>query len=162
LPARGHDALPLLGRLALVIWAVALAILALIDQESLVIPTKIVRGAIITTTALFVSASVTAGDWHYFWRSALCAALSAGLFGAWAAVSPRRLGSGDVRMATLVALGTGALSLPGSLTALACSPLAAALLSRSRAGRRHQGGAVALGPFLAAGGLTVVMAHAAH
>ena len=164
LPVRGQAALPFLGRLALAVWAGALAILALIDHESLVIPTKVVRSAILATIALLFSGSVAAGDWDYLWQSAVCAGTAAGLFAAWAAISPRGLGFGDVRMAALVALGTGALSVPGSLTALACSPLVAGLVSRLQPGPRPdgKGAAVALGPYLAAGGLTMVMAHAAY
>jgi leader peptidase (prepilin peptidase)/N-methyltransferase len=164
LPVRGQTALPFLGRLALAVWAGALAILALIDHESLVIPTKVVRSAVLATIALLFSGSVATGDWNYFWQSAFCAGTAAGLFAAWAAISPRGLGFGDVRMAALVALGTGALSVPGSVTALACSPLVAGLVSRLQPGSRPggKGAAVALGPYLAAGGLTMVMAHAAY
>ena len=62
---------------------------------------------------------------------------------------------------SLVALGAGALSVPGSLTALACSPLVAGLVGKLRlATARGTGAAVALGPYLAVGGLTMVMAHA--
>ncbi len=135
LPGRGPAALPSLGRVALVVWAGALAILALIDHESLVIPTKIARGAILLTVALFCAGSAATGDWGFLRQSLFCGVTAAGLFATWAAVNPRGLGFGDVRMAALVAVGTGALSVPGAVTALACSPLLAAVVSRSRPGR---------------------------
>ncbi len=134
LPVRGHGALPPLGRLALVVWAATVTVLALIDRDSLVIPTKMVRGAIFATTALLFLGSAGAGAWHYFWPSAVCASVAAGLFAPWAAMSPRGLGFGDVRMAVLVALGAGAVSVPGSLTALACSPLLAGVVGKLHAG----------------------------
>jgi leader peptidase (prepilin peptidase)/N-methyltransferase len=162
LAAWGHNGWPQLARWALTVWAGALAIVALIDQESLVIPTKLVRAAIVATVALLVPASLGTGDWRHLWHGVVCACIALGLFGAWAAINPRGLGFGDVRMATLVALGAGTLSVPGSLAALACSSLVAGLVSKRRAGRDPgpEAGAVALGPYLALGGLTVVMAHA--
>ncbi len=163
LPARGHDSWPPLARSALAVWAGALAVIALIDQESLVIPTKVVRAAIVATATLLISASMSMGNWRHLWQGVLCAGIAIGLFGSWAAINPRGLGFGDVRMATLVALGGGTLSVPGSLAALACSAFVAGLVSRHRAGRTPAAGAgavVALGPYLAVGGLTVAIAHA--
>ena len=66
-PARPRPRRPAaLGRLALAVWAGALAVLALIDRESLVIPTKMVRGAILAAIALLFSGSAGAGDWRLF------------------------------------------------------------------------------------------------
>jgi leader peptidase (prepilin peptidase)/N-methyltransferase len=162
LPESGANAFPSLIAAALALWAGALAILALIDHESLVVPTKLVRPAIVVAGSLLASGALSTGDWRYLWQGAACAGMAAGSFGAWAAVNPRGLGFGDARMASLVALGSGALSPPGSLVALACSALAAGLAGRRPA--RHVPGAerraVALGPFLAVGGLVVVIAHA--
>jgi leader peptidase (prepilin peptidase)/N-methyltransferase len=162
MPARGPRALPPLIMASLAVWAVALAILALIDQQSLVIPTKLVRGAALMATAFLVAGSCGTGDGRYLWKGVACAGGVGLAFGAWAAVKPRELGFGDARMASLVALGAGALSVSGSLAALSCSPLIAGLVGKHRA-RSHPGpatAAVALGPFLAAGGLLVVIVHA--
>jgi len=161
-PESGARALPPLIMAALAVWAVALAVLALIDHQSLVIPTILVRSALLTATALLVAGSRGAGQHRYLWQGAACAGGAALVFGAWAAVKPRDLGFGDARMASLVALGTGALSVPGSLVALSCPPLIAGLVGRHRA-RSHPGplpAAVALGPFLAVGGLMVVIVRA--
>jgi leader peptidase (prepilin peptidase)/N-methyltransferase len=161
-PTRGPNALPPLALSALAVWGVALAILALIDHESLVVPTKLVRAAVLAAMALLALGSLGTGDWRYLWQGAACAAVAGGCFGAWSALNPRGLGFGDARMALLVALGAGALSPPGSLAALACSPLAAGLVGRHRFRNDPGTGqvAVALGPFLAIGGLAVVVAHA--
>jgi leader peptidase (prepilin peptidase)/N-methyltransferase len=161
-PTRGPNALPVLALLSLAVWAVALAVLALIDHESLVVPTKLVRAAILVALFLLALGSLGTGDWRHLWQGAACAAIAACSFGAWSAINPRGLGFGDARMASLVALGAGALSPPGSLVALACSPLAAGLVGkhRLRNGRGTGQAAVALGPFLAVGGLAVVIAHA--
>ncbi len=161
-PARGPHALPVLALLSLAVWALALVVLALIDRESLVVPTKLVRAAVVAAISLLALGSFGTGDWRHLWQGAACAAIAACSFGAWSAVNPRGLGFGDARMASLVALGAGALSPLGSLVALACSPLAAGLVGQHRL--RNDPGAgqatVALGPFLAVGGLAVVMAHA--
>lgn len=162
MPARGPRALPPLIVASLAVWAMALAILALIDQQSLVIPTKLVHVAVLMATALLIAGSSGVGDERYFWQGAACAGGVGILFGAWAAVRPRELGFGDVRMASLVALGAGTLSIPGSLAALSCSPLIAGLVGKRRARSKPapSPAAVALGPFLAVGGLMVVIVHA--
>jgi leader peptidase (prepilin peptidase)/N-methyltransferase len=161
MPANGPDAVTMFPRSALAVWAGATAVLALIDHESLVVPTEIARGAILATLGLLVMGGIAAADWRHLWQSAFCTCLGAACFGAWAAVNPRGLGFGDVRMAMLVAAGAGAISVPGTVTALACSPLVAGLVGRYRAAPGHDDAReVALGPYLAVGGLTVVMAHA--
>ena len=112
-PARGPHALPVLALLSLAVWALALVVLALIDRESLVVPTKLVRAAVVAAISLLALGSFGTGDWRHLWQGAACAAIAACSFGAWSAINPRGLGFGDVRMASLVALGAGALSTAG-------------------------------------------------
>jgi leader peptidase (prepilin peptidase)/N-methyltransferase len=161
-PGHVDRALAPLVTVALAVWAAAIAILGLIDWESLVLPTKVVRLATVAAGALLAAGGVRTGDWHYFWRGAACAGLVGGLFAVWAALSPEGLGFGDVRMAFLVALGSGVFSVPASLAAVSCSSLFAGLAAtcRSARGSGLKRGRVALGPFLAASGLAVVIANA--
>ena len=159
---RGPGALPPLVVSSLAVWAGALAILALIDQESLVLPTKLVRAALIVATGLLAAGTLGAAQRHYLWQGATTACVAGVFFAAWAAVNPRGLGFGDARMACLVGVGAGVLSFSGAPVALSCSALVAGLVGRYRL--RHslgpEGAAVALGPFLAVGGYMVVMARA--
>jgi prepilin signal peptidase PulO-like enzyme (type II secretory pathway) len=165
-PDHGPTALPPLVTSSLAVWAGALAVLALIDRESLVLPTKFVRTATLLVTSLLVAGASGPGDRRYLWHGMACALVAGAVFGAWAVSNPRGLGFGDARMACLVALGAGTLSLSGSLVALSCSPFVAGLVGKHRA--RHTSGptagagraAVALGPYLAVGGLMVVVFRA--
>jgi leader peptidase (prepilin peptidase)/N-methyltransferase len=162
LPGHGPGALPPLLTSALAVWAGSLALLGLIDRETLVLPTKLVHPAIVASGCLLVAGSWGEGQRHYLWQGAAGAGLAGTLFGAWAAVRPGALGFGDARMACLVALGAGVSSLPGTFVAVSCAPLLAGLVGRLRS-RRSPGcarAAVALGPFLAVGGLLVVVARA--
>jgi hypothetical protein len=138
----------------LVVWATGLALLSLIDQETLVLPSKLVRVCALVLGCLVVEEAMTTGDWGYFGRSILCALVALAGYSAWAFLRPNSLGLGDARMACLVALGAGVVSPGGCLVALTSAPAAAAAVS---AFRRSP---AALGPFLALAGISVVVASA--
>jgi leader peptidase (prepilin peptidase) / N-methyltransferase len=138
----------------LVVWASGLALLALIDQETLVLPTKLIRICALVVGSLLVEAASVTRDWAYLGRGVLCALLALAGYGAWAFWRPNSLGLGDARMACLVAFGAGSVSPAACMVALTCAPLAAATVSVFRRSP------AALGPFLALAGLTVVAASA--
>lgn len=146
----------------LVAWAGALVLLALVDRETLVLPSKFIRSCAVVAACLLVAPVVVTKDWHYLESSALCAAVAAAGFGAWAFSRPKSLGLGDTRMACLVAMGAGTLSPGGCLVALACAPFVAGcvLARRRRLNSKHEATPIALGPFLALGGLMVVVISA--
>ncbi len=123
------------------VWATGLALLALIDQETLVLPTKLVRICVLVLSCLVVEAAVTTGYWGYLGRSAPCALVALAGYSAWAFLRPNSLGLGDARMACLVAFGAGIVSPAGCIVALTSAPAAAAGVS---AFRRSP---AALGPF---------------
>jgi len=143
----------------LVVWACGLSLLALVDQETLMLPSKLVRSCAFATTGLLLVSAVT-GSWRYVGRGAACALAGYVVFGTWAVLRPQSLGFGDVRMASLVALGAGALSAQACLVALVTAPVLAAsvpIFGRKLYKTRPTGHPVALGPFLAAGGIAAVV-----
>jgi leader peptidase (prepilin peptidase)/N-methyltransferase len=148
----------------LAVWAAALAVLALVDERHLVLPTAPLRLATVATGVFLLVVSHQSGDWRYLVGGASCAVFAAGAFGACALLRPRRLGFGDVRMAAVVALGAGALAPAATFAALCCAPVGAGVIARWRAWRSGDPGAigspVALGPFLALAGIVVVTASA--
>ena len=145
---------------ALALWAGAIALLALTDHYSRVLPTRLVRAATVGAASLLLAEGAFSGSWHLVARGAGCAALAGATFGLWALFSPRGLGFGDVRLAVLVALGAGASSVPGALVALSLSPLVAGLSSKCRSHRAGEPKPVALGPFLAVAGIVTVVSSA--
>jgi leader peptidase (prepilin peptidase)/N-methyltransferase len=147
---------------ALMTWASALAVLGLVDAHQFVVPTRVVRPATGAVLALLAGASAWSGDWYYLVAGVGCGTCAAVAFGVCALAYPRGLGFGDVRLACLVALGAGAISPPGALCAACCAPFAAGILGVLRSGPRAAGTAVAvpLGPWLALGGITAVVASA--
>jgi leader peptidase (prepilin peptidase) / N-methyltransferase len=144
------------------VWACGLALLALVDRETLFIPRQLVHVCACTAIGLLVANSAAAGDWDYVTRSFLCALAAVAAFGAWALLRPASLGLGDARMAGLVALGTGAVSPAACIVALTCAPFLAACISSRRLRRRSGEGnkTIALGPFLALAGIVAVVARA--
>jgi len=147
---------------SLSVWAFGLALLALVDREKLLLPSRLIYSCAVATVTLVVAGCAATGEWRFLWQGALCAVMAGFVFAAWSLLRPEDLGFGDVRMAVLVAFGAGMCSPPAALVALACAPLLAGAVSNllGRSGKTGQPRPVALGPFLAAGGIAVVMASA--
>jgi leader peptidase (prepilin peptidase) / N-methyltransferase len=146
-----------------VAWAGGLVLLGLVDLERLVLPSHLVHLCGIATCCLLLASGSTAtGEWHHLGRGALCAAIALIVFGSWALLRARGLGLGDARMAGLVAFGAGTFSPAGCFVALSCAPLMAAAASILMVNAQKVGGRrpTALGPFLAIGGIAVVVASA--
>jgi leader peptidase (prepilin peptidase) / N-methyltransferase len=135
-------------------WACGLCLLAIVDRETLFLPSKLVRLCASVTGSLLLAAALATSEWDYLEKSVVCALIASAGYGAWAFLRPNNLGLGDARMAGLVAFGVGTVSPGGCVVALACAPVAAAGLSRFRRAP------VALGPFLALAGIAVVVASA--
>ncbi len=146
----------------LVVWAGGLAILALIDRETLLLPSKLIYLSAFAAGALLLVQGAVTGKWHYLGNGALCAITALIAFGLCTLLQPRNLGLGDARLASVVALGAGALSPVVCIVALACAPAVAAGLStfRWKYTRTDLTTPIALGPFLALAGIAVVVAGA--
>ncbi len=164
----------------LIPWAVMVTFLGLVDFAKGVIPTPAARSATVITAVLLLAGCAQTGHWGQIWRGAACAAVAWAVFAAWAVISPRSLGFGDVRMVCLVALGAGAVSPAGTFVAVSCSLMAGASwgkarprLVRGRSPAKPPWGAaslaaegvsaqkaVALGPLLALSGIAVAVTNA--
>jgi leader peptidase (prepilin peptidase) / N-methyltransferase len=146
----------------LVVWASGLAILAFIDLETLLLPSKLIYLCAFAAGSLLLVAGAATSTWHYLCNGLLCAITALVAFGLCTLSQPRNLGLGDARLASLVALGAGALSPVVCIVALACAPAVAAGFStfRWKYRRTDLSQPIALGPFLALAGIAVVLAGA--
>jgi leader peptidase (prepilin peptidase) / N-methyltransferase len=146
----------------LVAWASGLVALALIDQETLVLPSKLIYPYALVVCYLLATGATANHKWSSLERGSICAVAALVLFGLWAFVQPNSLGLGDARLAFLVALGVGTVSAAGCAVALTSAPAMAAGVSifRWRFRRTDRSTPVALGPYLAIAGLAVVVASA--
>jgi leader peptidase (prepilin peptidase)/N-methyltransferase len=154
--------LPALDVVTVTVWASGVAGLALVDGWQKTVPSTTLRALAGATAFLLVAAAVGTGHWRPAVDGALCAFLAVTAFSVWVLVAPRSLGLGDVRMAGLVGLGAGAVAPLACLTLMACAPAVAALWERRRRRPVPAGARVALGPFLAVGGIAAVVGHGHH
>lgn len=144
----------------LAVWAAGITALASVDFERFVIPSTTVWVLGVLTAVAICSASAAADDWSYLMGGSCCAvAVSLALF-AWLRITPDAIGMGDVRMACLTALGAGALDPAACLAAMAVGFFVAGAVSCAGSRERLAPTPVPLGPFLAVGGLTAVVAGA--
>ncbi len=137
--------------------------MALIDQETLVLPSKLMYPYALVV--LLLACHRGDGDQQMAFprerldmrRSGTC---MYSVYGH--SVQPNSLGLGDARLAFLVALGVGAVSAAGCAVALTSAPAMAAAISifRWRYRRTDRSTPVALGPYLAIAGIAVVVASA--
>lgn len=146
----------------LVVWASGLALLSLLDEETLLLPSKLIHLCAVVDVCLLVANGVATGNWSYLGKGLLCGVAAFAAFGLWALLQPNGLGLGDVRLALLVALGAGTVSPVGCIVTLACAPAVAAGVSTlpRKYGTIARSTPIALGPFLALAGITAVVASA--
>ena len=146
----------------LVAWASGLVAMALIDEETLVLPNKLMYPYALVACYLLATEATANNKWRSLERGSICAVVALVLFGLWAFVQPNSLGLGDARLAFLVALGVGTVSATGCAVALTSAPAMAAGISifRWRYRRTDRSTPVALGPYLAIAGIAVVVASA--
>jgi leader peptidase (prepilin peptidase) / N-methyltransferase len=146
----------------LVAWASGLVAMALIDEETLVLPSKLMYSYALVVCYLLATEATANNKWRSLERGSICAVAALVLFGLWAFVQPNSLGLGDARLAFLVAFGVGTVSAAGCAVALTSAPAMAAGISILR--RRYRGTdrstPVPLGPYFAVAGIAVVVASA--
>jgi hypothetical protein len=126
------------------------------------LPSKLIYLCAFAAGSLLLAEGVATSKWHYLCNGLLCAITALLAFGVWTLLQPRTLALGDARLASLVALGAGALSPVACVVALACAPAVAAGLSifLRKYKRTDRSTPMALGPFLALAGIVVVVAGA--
>ena len=146
----------------LVAWASGLVAMALVDRETLVLPSKLIYPYALVISYLLTTEAVADNKWRSLERGSVCALVALAFFGFWAFAQPNSLGLGDARLASLVALGVGSISAAGCAAALTSAPAMAAGVSifRWRYRRTDRATPVALAPYMAIAGIAVVVASA--
>lgn len=137
----------------------ALVAISAVDLERSIIPNRIVYPALFVAGPLLLVAAVVTGDWRSLREAALGGALAWGLLHLVWLVSPRGMGYGDVRLAGLVGMVLGWLSLGHVLVGLFLGFLTASvtgvgLIVTKRRTRKDK---LPFGPFLALGALLAVL-----
>ena len=142
----------------LVVFAALLAISA-VDLERYIVPNRILYPALFVAAPLLVLAAAADGEWSSLWGAALGGALAWGLLFAIHMASPRGMGFGDVRLAGLVGMLLGWLSIGHVLLGLFLGFLTAAVVGVALvlAGTRGRKDKVPFGPFLALGTILAVL-----
>ena len=142
----------------LVVFAALLAISA-VDLERFVVPNRILYPALFLAAPLLVAAAALGRDWSSLAGAALGGALAWGLLFAIHMASPRGMGFGDVRLAGLIGMLLGWLSIGHVLLGLFLGFLTAAVVGVSLValGLRGRKDKVPFGPFLALGAVLAVL-----
>jgi leader peptidase (prepilin peptidase)/N-methyltransferase len=144
---------------AYLVLAVAGVLLAVIDLEHRLLPTRLIRPALAAGAGLLAVAAAADGAWSALLRGALGAAVLYAFYLVLAFVSPSGLGMGDVRLAAVLGLYLGWLGwsplLVGAVAGFVVQAvLALFLLAARRIGLRGRlpfGPAMLLGAVLAIG-----------
>ncbi|MDQ3570920.1 MAG: prepilin peptidase [Actinomycetota bacterium] len=142
----------------LVVFAALVAISA-VDLERFIVPNRILYPALFIAAPLLVVAAVIDGDWSSLLDAALGGALGWVLLFAIHMASPKGMGFGDVRLAGLIGMLLGWLSIGHVLLGLFLGFLTAAVVGVGLVvvhvrGRRDK---VPFGPFLALGAVLAVL-----
>ncbi len=134
--------------------------LALIDLDTHRLPNVIVLPSYAVLAALLAVASAVTGDWGALVRAGLGALAMLAFFVALILAYPAGMGAGDAKLAGVLGLVLGYLSIAAVVVGVAAgfvlgAVVGVALLVAGRAGRKT---AVPFGPFLIAGALFAVFA----
>ncbi|MDQ3575168.1 MAG: prepilin peptidase [Actinomycetota bacterium] len=137
----------------------ALVAISAVDLERFIVPNRILYPALFVAAPLLVAAAVIDGDWSSLLDAALGGALAWVLLFAIHMASPQGMGFGDVRLAGLIGMLLGWLSIGHVLVGLFLGFLTAAVMGvglvvvhvRSRKDK------VPFGPFLALGAVLSVL-----
>jgi leader peptidase (prepilin peptidase)/N-methyltransferase len=137
-----------------------LVAVSVIDLEHFLVPNRIVYPTVVASVPLLGVAALVDGDGNRFLRALLGALLAAGGLLVIHLISPRGMGMGDVKLAVLLGLYLGWLSLGHVLLGLLLgfllgSVVGVALLASGRRGRKDH---LPFAPFLAAGAVLAVVA----
>ncbi len=141
----------------LVVFAALLAISA-VDLERFIVPNRILYPALFMAAPLLVVAAALDDDWSSLWGAVLGGVLAWVLLFAIHMASPKGMGFGDVRLAGLIGMLLGWLSIGHVLLGLFLAFLTAAVVGVGLmlTGVRGRKDRVPFGPFLALGAITAV------
>ena len=140
----------------------ALLVVSVIDLEHFIVPKKVVYPALFASGPLLVVAAVAGNDWTSLRDAVLGCLLAWGSLFVIHLASPQGMGFGDVRLAALIGVYLGWLSLGHVLVGMFLAFLAAALtgIGLIVARRRTRKDRVPFGPFLALGAVIAVLVGA--
>jgi leader peptidase (prepilin peptidase) / N-methyltransferase len=143
---------------AFLVLAASLIAISAIDIERRLIPKRIVWPAFAGSGAFLALAAALDRDWFQLLRAGLGAAASFGILFVIHLISPRGMGFGDVRLATLLGLGLGWLGWGHVALGLFLGFLfgGVAGVAALAAGRSRKSG-LPFGPFLALGTVVAVL-----
>jgi len=141
----------------LVLFAALLAISA-VDLERFIVPNRILYPTLFMAAPLLVAAAAVDGDWSSLRDAALGGVLAWVVLFAIHMASPKGMGFGDVRLAGLIGMLLGWLSIGHVLLGLFLAFLSAAVvgIGLMATGLRGRKDRVPFGPFLALGAITAV------
>ena len=144
----------------MVLWSTGTAWLAMLDLKSNKIPRGHLTAVGWGTLACLLAASLSMGYWGHLVTGVICALLTMTAAAIWYARCPGAIGFGDVRLAGVVALGSGSINPAWSITAVICAIFASGAASKASSLANGRPLSAPLGPFLVAGGVTSVVVYA--
>jgi len=139
---------------ALVVWAGLLGVgLGAVDIVHHRLPDSLTLPALPISAAVVISTEILAPSTGSLLVAGWCAAAATGVFWALAAVAPRAMGLGDVKLIPALALLTGYLSVPTTVLAVLLAFVLGAVVALAGMSLRRLSmtSAIAFGPFLLAG-----------
>jgi len=144
---------------AFLVLMAALVAISAIDLEHFIVPNRVVYPALFISTPMLVVAAAVGRDWRSLWGAAVGGLLAWGTLLVIHLVSPAGMGFGDVRLAGLIGVHLGWLSLRHVVLGLFLAFLTAAvtgivLIATALRTRKDK---VPFGPFLAIGAVLTIL-----
>ncbi|MEO7836734.1 MAG: prepilin peptidase [Acidimicrobiales bacterium] len=144
---------------AFLVVVAGLVAISAVDLELFIVPNRILYPTLFVAAPLFVLAAAADGRWSEARTAAIGGALGWGLLLVIHLVSPAGMGFGDVRLAGLIGMALGWLSLGHVLVGLFLAFLAAAVIGVALIviGVKGRKDKVPFGPFLATGAMLAIL-----
>ncbi len=144
---------------AFLVVTAGLVAISAVDLEKFIVPNRILYPTLFIAAPLLLAAAVIDGDWSQARTAAIGGVLGFGLLLVIHLVSPAGMGFGDVRLAGLIGMTVGWLSVGEVLVALFLAFLLAAVVGVGLilVGVKGRKDKVPFGPFLAGGALLAVL-----
>lgn len=144
---------------AFCVWSAGLLALSLIDLDHFLLPKKVLYPASFATGGLLVVAAAVDGRWGSLRSAAIATAACAAVIFVIHFVYPAGMAFGDVRLAGMIGLAAGWISVAHAALGifigfLLASVIGVALIATGRKSRKDP---IPFGPFLAAGGVLAVL-----
>lgn len=138
---------------AFLVVVAGLVAISAVDLERRIVPNRVLYPTLFAAALLFVVAALVRGEWTDVRQAAVGGALGFGLLFAVHLISPGGMGFGDVRLAGLLGMTVGWLSVGHVVVALFLGFLLGAVVGVALmvTGRKGRKDLLPFGPFLAAG-----------